>query len=203
MGAQISKLFDKKMKIIGLTGGIGSGKSTLMRCYQSKGFPFFESDMVGIELMNSELKQAIIDNFGSQLFATGNLNRKQLAKLVFNDMVALEKLNKIVHPAVGNAFKKFKDEHKNVKLIIKESAILFETGIFKNCDFIILVCAPKENRISRVMNRDGISRKAVLKRMENQWDDKKKKPLADFIIENTTLQSAKDQLDKILIKLLA
>ena len=80
---------------------------------------------------------------------------------------------------------------------------MFETGIFKNCDFVILVCAAKENRISRVMNRDGISRKAVLKRMENQWDDKKKRPLADFIIENTTLQSAKDQLDRILVKLLA
>ncbi len=203
MGAQISKLFDKKMKIIGLTGGIGSGKSTLMGCFQSRGFPFFESDRVGIELMNSELKPTIIDNFGSQLFATGNLDRKQLAKLVFNDVLALEKLNKIVHPAVGIAFKKFKDEHKNVKLIIKESAILFEKGIFKNCDFVILVCAAKENRISRVMNRDGISRKAVLKRMENQWDDKKKRPLADFIIENTTLQSAKAQLDRILVKLLA
>tara|TARA_B100001059_G_scaffold50661_1_gene43923 strand:+ start:829 stop:1404 length:576 start_codon:yes stop_codon:yes gene_type:complete len=190
------------MKIIGLTGGIGSGKSTLMKCFQSKGFPFFESDRVGIELMNSELKQEIIDNFGSQLFVTGNLDRKQLAKLVFTDLMALEKLNKIVHPAVGYAFKKFKYEHKNVKLIIKESAILFETGTFKNCDFVILVCAPIENRISRVMNRDGLSRKTVLRRMENQWDDKKKRPLADFIIENTTLQSAKDQLDRILIKLL-
>ena len=190
------------MKIIGLTGGIGSGKSTLMNCFQSKGLPFFESDRVGIELMNSELKQEIIDNFGSQLFATGNLDRKQLAKLIFNDAMALEKLNKIVHPAVEYAFKKFKDEHKSVKLIIKESAILFETGTFKNCDFVILVCAAKENRISRVMNRDGLSRKAVLRRMENQWDDKKKRPLADFIIENTTLQSAKEQLDRILIKLL-
>jgi dephospho-CoA kinase len=189
------------MKIIGLTGGIGSGKSTLMNCFQSKGFPFFESDRVGIELMNSELKQELIDNFGSQLFITGNLDRKQLAKHVFTDVMALEKLNKIVHPAVGYAFKKFKYEHKNVKLIIKESAILFETGTFKNCDFVILVCAAKENRISRVMNRDGLSRKAVLRRMENQWDDKKKRPLADFIIENTTLQSAKDQLDRILIKL--
>ena len=190
------------MKIIGLTGGIGSGKSTLMKCFQSKGFPCFESDKIGMELMNGELKQEIIDNFGSQLFTTGNLDRNQLSELVFNNETALGKLNKIVHPAVGNAFRKFKDEHKKATLIIKESAILFETGIFKNCDFVILICAAKKNRILRVMNRDELSRKAVLKRMENQWDDKKKRPLADFIIENTTLEVAKDQLESILNKLL-
>lgn len=190
------------MKIIGLTGGIGSGKSTLMKCFQSKGFPCFESDKIGIELMDGELKQEIIDNFGSQLFATGNLDRNQLSELVFNNEIALGKLNKIVHPAVGNAFRKFKDENKKATLIIKESAILFETGTFKNCDFVILICAAKKNRILRVMNRDELSRKAVLKRMENQWDDKKKRPLADFIIENTTLEVAKDQLESILNKLL-
>lgn len=190
------------MKIIGLTGGIGSGKSTLMKCFQSKGFPCFESDKIGMELMNGELKQEIIDNFGSQLFTTGNLDRNQLSELVFNNETALGKLNKIVHPAVGNAFRKFKDEHKKATLIIKESAILFETGIFKNCDFVILICAAKKNRISRVMNRDELSRKAVLKRMENQWDDKKKRPLADFIVENTTLEVAKYQLESIITKLL-
>ena len=190
------------MKIIGLTGGIGSGKSTLMKCFKSKGFPCFESDKIGIELMDGELKQEIIDNFGSQLFATGNLDRNQLSELVFNNEIALGKLNKIVHPAVGNAFRKFKDENKKATLIIKESAILFETGTFKNCDFVILICAAKKNRILRVMNRDELSRKAVLKRMENQWDDKKKRPLADFIIENTTLEVAKDQLESILNKLL-
>ena len=190
------------MKIIGLTGGIGSGKSTLMKCFQLKGFPCFESDKIGMELMNGELKQEIIDNFGSQLFATGNLDRNKLSELVFNNEMALGKLNKIVHPAVGNAFRKFKDEHKKATLIIKESAILFETGIFKNCDFVILICAAKKNRISRVMNRDELSRKAVLKRMENQWDDKKKRPLADFIVENTTLDVAKDQLESIITKLL-
>ena len=149
-----------------------------------------------MELMNGELKQEIIDNFGSQLFTTGNLDRNQLSELVFNNETALGKLNKIVHPAVGNAFRKFKDEHKKATLIIKES------GIFKNCDFVILICAAKKNRISRVMNRDELSRKAVLKRMENQWDDKKKRPLADFIVENTTLEVAKYQLESIITKLL-
>lgn len=190
------------MKIIGLTGGIGSGKSTLMRWLQSKGIPCFESDKVGKELLNTELKQEIIDNFGSHLYATGNLDRKQLAELVFNDTAILKKLNKIVHPAVGNAFKKFKEENKAAPIIIKESAILFEEGIYKKCDSVILVCATQEERISRVMQRDGVSRKAVLQRMANQWDDQKKRPLADFVIENNSIETAKNQFEAVLTELL-
>ncbi|MDA8948541.1 dephospho-CoA kinase [Flavobacteriaceae bacterium] len=190
------------MKIIGLTGGIGSGKSTLMRWLQSKGIPCFESDKVGKELLNTELKQKIIDNFGSQLYVTGNLDRKQLAELVFNDTAILKKLNKIVHPAVGNAFKKFKEENKAAPIIIKESAILFEEGIYKKCDSVILVSATQEERISRVMQRDGVSRKAVLQRMTNQWDDEKKRPLADFVIENNSIETAKNQFEAVLTELL-
>lgn len=190
------------MKVIGLTGGIGSGKSTLLKWFQSKGVPCFESDRVGKDLLNSELKQDVISSFGFKLYPKGILDRKQLAKLVFKDAIALKKLNNIVHPAVGIAFEKFKVENINELLIIKESAILFESGIYKIYDSVILVCASKEKRVLRVMKRDGINRGEVLERMAKQWDDPSKRLLADFVIENNILEFAKYQLEVIFKKLL-
>jgi len=190
------------MKIIGLTGGIGSGKSTLLKFIQQNGIPCFESDKVGKELLDTQLKKDVINSFGSYLYETGKLDRNKLAELVFNDSGALNKLNNIVHPAVGRVFEKFKVKKRDNPIIIIESAILFETGIYKNCDLVILVCAPLEDRILRVIHRDGSNREAVLKRIVKQWDDIKKRPLANFIIENNTLEIAKYQLEKILTKLL-
>lgn len=183
------------MKIIGLTGGIGSGKSTLLKWIESKGIPCFQSDLVGKDLLETNLKQQVADRFGNQLYESGQLDRKQLAERVFGNTMALKALNDIVHPAVANAFEKFKEEHQNKPLVVKESAILFETGIYKSCDFIILVCASLEERILRVMKRDEMSREAVMERMANQWDDSKKRILADFVIENNDLEFAMQQLE--------
>lgn len=183
------------MKIIGLTGGIGSGKSTLLKWIESKGIPCFQSDLVGKDLLEKNLKQQVADHFGNQLYESGQLDRKQLADRVFGNTMALKALNDIVHPAVANAFEKFKEEHQNKPLVVKESAILFETGIYKSCDFIILVCASLEERILRVMKRDEMSREAVMERMANQWDDSKKRILADFVIENNDLEFAMQQLE--------
>ena len=191
------------MKIIGLTGGIGSGKSTLLKWIESKGIPCFQSDLVCKDLLETNLKQQVADRFGNQLYESGQLDRKQLAERVFGNTMALKALNDIVHPAVANAFEKFKEEHQNKPLVVKESAILFETGIYKSCDFIILVCASLEERILRVMKRDEMSREAVMERMANQWDDSKKRILADFVIENDSLELAIEQLEAILKKLLA
>lgn len=191
------------MKIIGLTGGIGSGKSTLLAWLRSNGIPCFESDIVGKQLLNSQLKQDVIDCFGPELYPNDVLDTKKMAQLVFQDKEALEKLNNIVHPAVGKAFKDFIEKNKNAQIVVKEAAILFETGAYKSCDFVILVCAPLEKRISRVIQRDGVKRAEVLARMSKQWDDKKKSALADFVIENDSLELAIQQLEAILKKLLA
>jgi dephospho-CoA kinase len=191
------------MKIIGLTGGIGSGKSTLLAWLRSNGIPCFESDIVGKQLLNGQLIQDIIDCFGPELYPNDVLDTKRMAQLVFQDKEALEKLNNIVHPAVGKAFKDFIEKNKNAQIVVKEAAILFETGAYKSCDFVILVCAPLEKRISRVIQRDGVKRAEVLARMSKQWDDNKKSALADFVIENDSLELAIEQLEAILKKLLA
>ena len=190
------------MKIIGLTGGIGSGKSTLLAWLRSNGIPCFESDIVGKQLLNGQLKQDVIDCFGPELYPNDVLDTKRMAQLVFQDKEALEKLNNLVHPAVGKAFKDFVEKNKNAQILVKEAAILFETGAYKSCDFVILVCAPLEKRISRVIQRDGVKRAEVLARMLKQWDDNKKSALADFVIENDSLELAIEQLEAILKKLL-
>ena len=191
------------MKIIGLTGGIGSGKSTLLAWLRSNGIPCFESDIVGKQLLNGQLKQDVIDCFGPELYPNDVLDTKRMAQLVFQDKEALEKLNNLVHPAVGKAFKDFVEKNKNAQIVVKEAAILFETGAYKSCDFLILVCAPLEKRISRVIQRDGVKRAEVLARMSKQWDDNKKSALADFVIENDSQELAIEQLESILKKLLA
>jgi len=191
------------MKIIGLTGGIGSGKSTLLAWFRSNGIPCFESDIVGKQLLNGQLKQDVIDYFGPELYPNDVLDTKRMAQLVFQDKEALEKLNNLVHPAVGKAFKDFVEKNKNAQIVVKEAAILFETGAYKSCDFVILVCAPLEKRISRVIQRDVVKRAEVLARMSKQWDDNKKSALADFVIENDSLELAIEQLEAILKKLLA
>ena len=191
------------MKIIGLTGGIGSGKSTLLAWLRSNGIPCFESDIVGKQLLNGQLKQDVIDCFGPELYPNDVLDTNRMAQLVFQDKEALEKLNNFVHPAVGKAFKDFVEKNKNAQIVVKEAAILFETGAYKSCDFLILVCAPLEKRISRVIQRDGVKRAEVFARMSKQWDDNKKSALADFVIENDSLELAIQQLEAILKKLLA
>ena len=191
------------MKIIGLTGGIGSGKSTLLAWLRSNGIPCFESDIVGKQLLNGQLKQDVIDCFGPELYPNDVLDTKRMAQLVFQDKEALEKLNNLVHPEVGKAFKDFVEKNKNAQIVVKEAAILFETGAYKSCDFLILVCTPLEKRISRVIQRDGVKRAEVLARMSKQWDDNKKSALADFVIENDSLELAIQQLEAILKKLLA
>lgn len=191
------------MKIIGLTGGIGSGKSTLLAWLRSNGILCFESDIVGKQLLNGQLKQDVIDCFGPELYPNDVLDTKRMAQLVFQDKEALEKLNNLVHPAVGKAFKDFIEKNKNAQIVVKEAAILFETGAYKSCDFVILVCAPLGKRISRVIQRDGVKRAEVLARMSKQWDDNKKGALADFVIENDSLELAIEQLEVILKNLLA
>ena len=189
------------MKVIGLTGGIGSGKSTLLKWFQMKGVPCFESDAVGRELLNSSLRDSVILRFGEDIYFDGILDRKKMAKKVFGDKKALADLNKIVHPAVNEAFNNFIEKNQNAPFIINESAIIFETGKYKDFYKVILVISPKNVRINRIILRDNVNKENVLSRMKHQLSDSKKIKLADFIIENITLNEFYLQATEILQKL--
>ncbi len=189
------------MKVIGLTGGIGSGKSTLLKWFQMKGVPCFESDAVGRELLNSSLRDSVILRFGEDIYFDGILDRKKMAKKVFGDKKALADLNKIVHPAVNEAFNNFIEKNQNAPFIINESAIIFETGKYKDFYKVILVISPKNVRINRIILRDNVNKENVLSRMKHQLSDSKKIKLADFIIENITLNEFYLKAAEILQKL--
>jgi|TARA_B110000261_G_scaffold123208_1_gene137485 dephospho-CoA kinase len=191
------------MKVIGLTGGIGSGKTTLLRWFETQNIPCFESDDVAKTLLNSSLKSFVSKAFGNNIYnSSGILDRKKLAARVFNDPKELAKLNAIVHPAVEKAFKDFRQKYKEDSIIIKEAAILFESGGYENCDAIILVIASEESRIQRVVKRDNIKKNDVEARIKLQWSDDKKKLLSDYLIQNEYLETALDQAKKILNSLL-
>lgn len=186
------------MKIIGLTGGIGSGKTTVAKLFEELGVPVYNSDLKAKKLMQNskELRTAVIDLLGKESYIFQKLNKKYIADKIFQDKELLEKLNAIVHPAVRQDFIKWAKK-KSTPYVIQEAAILFENNSYKTFDKIILVKAPKEVRLQRVLTRDAISEKEILTRMENQWDDSKTVPLADYVIENTDLEKTKIQVEKI------
>ncbi len=190
------------MKVIGLTGGIGSGKSTVARYFSDHGIPVYYADEAGRQVLSDPAIIAMVSEaFGPAILRNGVIDRKALADIVFADPGALAILNGIVHPAVRADFERWKQENRNRPLVIREAAILFESGSHADCDKVILVTAPLEKRIERVMKRDDVSREAVLARMQNQWDDKKKSSLSDFIIVNDDLRQTELQCAKILKKL--
>lgn len=185
------------MKIVGLTGGIGSGKTSVLNEFASLGVPCYQADEAAKKLMHEDqnIIEAIKANFGEEIYSGSQLDKKKLAAIVFDNKKNLAQLNAIVHPAVADDFERFKMQQKG-SYLIKEAAILLETESSKNCDFVILVTAPKSVRLDRVLKRGGISEKDILNRMQNQWDDAQKIPLADYVIENidwdNTLKSIKE-----------
>lgn len=191
-------------KIIGLTGGIGSGKSTVANYIASKGIPVYIADEEAKKIMEREdVKQKIQNLFSESVLNPDNsLNRKKIAEFVFNNPNKLKELNDIVHPAVQLHFKNWLNEHKDSPFIIKEVAILFETGGNKQCDKVILITAPEELRIERAMKRDNVTKKDILVRIKNQISDSKKKELSDFVVENINLNNTFLKIDEIL-KILA
>jgi len=187
------------VKIIGLTGGIGSGKTTVANEFASHGIPVYITDQEAKKLMQSDAVLNLIRaEFGHAIFENGILIRERLSEIVFNDSNSLIKLNSIVHPAVKQHFKQWLLEHQNTPFIVYESAILFESGSYKECDFIVNVVAPIEIRIKRVIERDKTTREKVLERMKNQWNDEEKSSKSDFIIENTNMEALKLGIVKIL-----
>ena len=186
-------------KIIGLTGGIGSGKTTLATYIKSLGIPVFIADDEAKKLMQSaEVLGKIKAVFGEAIFEKGQLNRQQLATIVFSNPEKLSQLNGIIHPAVKKQFTIWLDQHQSAPFVVYEAAILFESGSYQNCDSIITITTPLEDRIARVMQRDNSSREQVLDRINAQWTDEQRAAKSNFIIENTDPQNAKSQLDEIL-----
>ena len=172
---------------IGITGGIGSGKSTICTIFELLGVPVFYADAAAKKVMHTdeELKTGVIAAFGVKAFSVeGILNRKYIADLVFNDKKALEMLNALVHPAVFRAFDAWLLKYRDRPYVIKEAALLFESESYKMCTHSILVKAPEELKIKRVMERDHITETEVRLRMARQFSDEEKELLANYIILN-------------------
>jgi dephospho-CoA kinase len=181
------------MKIVGLTGGIGSGKTTVARVFEKIGVPLFIADEVANVLLEKDpdIRDEVKVLLGASSY-TGKAgmekpDRKFIASMVFNNKAILESLNSIIHPAVADKFESWKIENIHCYGIY-EAAILFETGGHNKCDYVILVAAPLEQRIDRVQQRDGVSREQVLARMHNQWPQQKKLELSNIVINNNKIK---------------
>lgn len=172
---------------IGITGGIGSGKTTVSRIFEILGIPVFYADDAAKSVMNTDqlLIKSIKKAFGRDAYtADQQLNRKYLANLVFGNEQKLAELNSLVHPAVFRAFDTWAVLHRNSPYVLKEAALLFESGSYRSCDKNILVTAPEKLKIARVMSRDHTSAEAVKARMNRQFTEEQSIQLADFIIVN-------------------
>jgi len=183
------------MKVIGLTGGIGSGKTTVAGFFKELRVPVYIADDAGKRLMISseDVKKDIIALLGPDSYHDNLPDRKYIASQVFNSAEKLEQLNNIIHPAVAEDFLQWKNL-QTAKYVIYEAAILFETGGYKKCDAVILVTAPLETRISRLQKRDQSSPAEIEARMQHQWPDEKKRILSQFEIINTEILKTKEQV---------
>jgi len=171
---------------VGITGGIGSGKSTACKIFRTLGIPVFEADNVARQIMNSddEIRIHLNKLFGAAVYLPDHtLNRKLLASIVFNNPSLLAQLNEIVHPVVKNAFDEWCETQES-PYILHEAAILFESGFYKMMDKTITVVTDEEERIQRVTKRDGTTPEMVRQRIQNQWTDRQRMNLADFVINN-------------------
>ena len=186
------------MIIVGLTGGIGSGKTTVAKQFMELGIPVYIADEEAKKLMHRSkiIKRKLNQLFGDKAYIDGILNKPFIADIIFNDKSYLQKMNAIVHPRVAKHFKKWALK-QDAPYVIKEVAILFENGGDKACDYVITVTAKKALRIKRLLERDNSSKEKIEAIMKNQWSDEEKIKKSDFIIENTSLESIEKQVLKI------
>lgn len=171
---------------VGITGGIGSGKSTACKVFRALGIPVFEADAEARKLQNTDpvIRQQLIELFGTDVYLPDQtINRKFLAPIVFNNPNLLLKLNEIIHPVVRKAFYDWY-EKQDAPYVLHEAAILFETGFYKMMDKTITIATDENQRIERVMKRDGVTDQQVIARLRNQWTDEERIKHADFVIHN-------------------
>jgi len=174
---------------IGITGGIGSGKTTVARVFQTLGIPVFDADTVAKNIMQNDenVRQQLIQHFGEKVFESGQLNRQYLSSVVFTDEHQLKLLNGIVHPATIRAAEEWVKK-QNAPYVIEEAALLFESGANKQLDVVIGVQAPLEIRIRRVMQRNRFSREQIMERVEKQMNETEKMQLCNYVIVNDEKQ---------------
>ena len=187
------------MLSIGLTGGIGSGKTFVADILKTNSqIRIYDSDLIAKQILNNDqsVKKNIISNFGDKSYINNKINTKFISDIVFSNQVELKKLNNIVHPRVLDVFKIFKLKHSN-KIIVLESALLFETGLYLYNDINILITSTLEVRINRVMKRDKSSKEDVLRIIKSQWQDSKKIEFADFVIENINKLETEKKVKKL------
>lgn len=185
---------------LGITGGIGSGKSTACRLFELLGIPVYYADPRAKALMNEDvqLRKALIKTFGEEVYsAQQELNRAHLSALVFNNPTKLKQLNALVHPAVAKDYERWHKQQKNVPYTLKEAALLFESGSYKKLDAVIVVNSPLELRITRTMQRDGSTREAILQRINNQLSDKERNRLGQYFLNNDEEHSLIEQVVKL------
>lgn len=171
---------------IGITGGIGSGKSTVCSIFRRFGIPVYVADDAAKELMvnDPELRAEIVRIFGSEAYLSdGSLNRKYISGQAFPNPELLNRLNQAVHPAIARDFLHW-SERQTAPYVLKEAALLFESGSYRDLDYVVTVYASKETRIKRSMERDGVTRAMVLERINKQWTEAQRQKAADFIIRN-------------------
>lgn len=192
------------MKIVGLTGGIGSGKTTVAKMFSEYNVPVYIADEEAKKLMlrSKIIKRKLTQLFGEDAYVDNKLNKPFIANIIFNDKGFLEKMNAIIHPRVARHFEKWV-EKQNTPYVIKEVAILFENGGDKQCDFIITITAPKDIRIKRVLSRDNSTKEKVEAIIKNQWDDAEKIKRSHFVINNLTIEGTKKQTLEIHQKILS
>jgi len=173
------------MKVIGITGGIGSGKTMICSVFKTLGIPVFNADVVAKELYDErpELVIQIQNHFGSDLVFDGKLNKQKLAELVFSDNKKLQILNSLVHPLVGEAFQTWQKKQRAL-YIIREAAIMIESKSYLDCDLLILVSAPAQLKVKRVITRSQLTEAQILARIQEQMTDEERRPFCDFEIIN-------------------
>ena len=192
------------MTTVGLTGGIGSGKTTIANLFATEfAIPIYIADTKAKELIaqDTHLQQEIKALLGEEAFVEGKYNTAFVASIVFSTPEKLQALNQLIHPYVQQDFARWREEQHS-PYVIKESAILFESGSYKDCDYIITVTAPLEERIRRVMLRDKIDRKTVEKTIKNQWNDENRIKLSTFVVDNRDFGRNLDKIQTIHCKIM-
>lgn len=191
------------MKVIGLTGGIGSGKTTIAKMFNTLGVPVYFADNEAKKIMtnSTEVRNKLIDEFGGDTYLNGVLNREYIANIIFNNEDQLSSMNNIVHPVVEKEFKLWVSIQE-APFVIQENALIFESKKQNNFDDIITVIAPIEDRIQRVMTRNELSREQVLARMRNQLEDEFKIKRSEFVVHNVDLMKTEIQVKEIFDKIL-
>ena len=192
------------MTTVGLTGGIGSGKTTIANLFATEfAIPIYIADTKAKELIaqDTHLQQEIKALLGEEAFVEGKYNTAFVASIVFSTPEKLQALNQLIHPYVQQDFARWREEQHS-PYVIKESAILFESGSYKDCDYIITVTAPLEERIRRVMLRDKIDRKTIEKRIKKQWNDENRIKLSTFVVDNRDFGRNLDKIQTIHCKIM-